>query len=46
MNGIRILNDAAYGLGFVPPELLAKSEKLQPPVEYPQLPNWKPRWCR
>ena len=26
MNGIRILNDAAYGLGFVPPELLAPGE--------------------
>lgn len=30
----------------VPEDLLEKSMTLSPPDEYPQLPNWKPRWVK
>jgi len=30
----------------IPEDLFEKSQKLIKPSEYPQLPNWKPRWCR
>jgi hypothetical protein len=30
----------------VPEELMKRNEHLTGPVEYPQIPNWKPRWVR
>ena len=30
----------------VPEELLKACENLIGPDEYPQIPNWKPRWCK
>ena len=33
------------GIRPVPDELMAKSETLIRPIEYPQIPRWKPRWC-
>jgi len=30
----------------VPEKILASAYTLEGPQEYPQIPNWKPRWCK